>query len=55
MNNAEYIKKMSNEDLAMCVMCPNDCGLSEIECNKSDSCNCYACILEWLKKERCAE
>ena len=49
--NADRIRSMSDEELAMNVMCPNDNGLAEIECDKSDNCNCYECILNWLKQE----
>lgn len=49
--NADRIRSMSDEELAMCTMCPNENGLGEIECNKSDSCNCYECIVKWLQSE----
>ena len=49
--NADRIRSMSDEELAMNMMCPNENGLGEIECDKSDNCNCYACILKWLQSE----
>lgn len=49
--NADCIRSMSDEELAMNMMCPNENGLGEIECDKSDNCNCYACILKWLQSE----
>lgn len=49
--NADRIRSMSDEELAMNMMCPNENGLGEIECDKSDSCNCYECILKWLQSE----
>lgn len=49
--NAERIRSMSDEELAMIMMCPNENGLAEIECDKSDSCNCYECLLKWLQSE----
>lgn len=49
--NGDKIRRMTDEELAMCMMCPNDCGLAEIECGKSDQCDCYQCILKWLKEE----
>lgn len=49
--NADRIRSMSDEELAMNMMCPNENGLGEIECDKSDSCNCYECILDWLQSE----
>ena len=49
--NADRIRAMSDEELAMNMMCPNENGLGEIDCNKSDDCNCYECLINWLKKE----
>lgn len=49
--NADRIRSMSDEELAMNMMCPNENGLGEIECDKSDNCNCYECILKWLQSE----
>lgn len=49
--NADRIRAMSDEDLAMTMMCPNENGLAEIECDKSDSCNCYECLLKWLQEK----
>lgn len=46
--NAERIRAMSDEELASVVMCPNDASLANISCDKSDHCDCYACILDWL-------
>ena len=51
MTQGDRIRAMSDEDLAMNMMCPNENGLGEIECDKSDNCNCYACILKWLQSE----
>ena len=50
-SNADRIRSFSDEELAMNMMCPNENGLAEIECNHSDSCNCYECILKWLQSE----
>ena len=50
-SNADRIRSFSDEELAMNMMCPNENGLGEIECDKSDNCNCYACILKWLQSE----
>lgn len=49
--NADSIRTMSDEELAMNMMCPNESGLGEIECDKSDNCNCYKCLLKWLQSE----
>lgn len=51
MTNADRIRSMSDEELAMNMMCPNENGLGEIECDKSDNCNCYECLLKWLQSE----
>lgn len=37
--NADRIRSMSDEELAMNMMCPNENGLGEIVCDKSDNCN----------------
>ena len=49
--NADRIRSMSDEELAMYMMCPNENGLAEIDCDKSGSCNCYECLLKWLQSE----
>ena len=49
--NANRIRSMTDEELAIHMMCPNDTGLAEFECDKSDSCNCYECLLKWLRAE----
>ena len=49
--NADRIRSFSDEELAMNMMCPNENGLGEIECDKSDNCNCYTCILKWLQSK----
>lgn len=49
--NADRIRSMSDEELAMNMMCPNENGLAEIDCDKSDNCNCYKCLLKWLQSE----
>jgi len=52
MTNADRIRSMTDQELAIHMGCPNDTGLAEIECDKSDSCNCYECLLDWLWAER---
>lgn len=49
--NADRIRSMTDEELAIHMMCPNEMGAAEIECDKSDSCNCYECLLNWLRAE----
>lgn len=43
MTNYEIIKKMSIEEMAVTIMCPNDIGMAEIKCDKLDDCNCCKC------------
>jgi hypothetical protein len=49
--NADRIRSMTDEELAVNMMCPNENGLGEIDCDKNDNCNCYECLLKWLKAE----
>lgn len=49
--NADRIRSMTDEELAISMMCPNEMGLAEIECDKIDVCNCYECLLNWLGAE----
>lgn len=49
--NADSIRAMSDEELADRIMCPNEMGLAEIDCDKSDDCNCHECCLKWLQSE----
>lgn len=51
MTQADRIRSMNDEELAMNMMCPNENGLAEIDCDKSDNCNCYKCLLKWLQSE----
>ena len=50
--NAERIRRMSEEAMAAVIMCPDECGLAEMICDKRDLRNCYECCLSWLKAER---
>ena len=49
--NADRIRHMSDDELATNMMCPNENGLAEIDCDKNDNCNCYECLLKWLQSE----
>ena len=51
MTNADRIRSMTDEELATNMMCPNENGLAEIDCDKNDNCNCYECLLKWLRAE----
>lgn len=49
MTNGDMIRSMSDEDLALNIMCPNESGLANIECDHSDKCDCYECCLNWIR------
>ena len=49
--NADLIKAMNDDELAKIMMCPNEAGLAEISCDRSDACDCYKCLLNWLQQE----
>jgi hypothetical protein len=51
MTNYEFMKNMSIEEMAVTIMCPNDMGMAEISCDKSNKCDCCKCCLEWLKED----
>lgn len=51
MTNYDLIKNMSIEEMAVTIMCPNEMGMAEIECDKSDKCNCSQCCLDWLRSD----
>lgn len=51
MTNGDTIRGMSNEELAVTLMCPNEMGMAEIECDHSDDKNCCQCLLDWLNQE----
>lgn len=55
MTNYELIKNMSIEEMAVTITCPNEMGMADIECDKSDECNCCECCLGWLQQEAGAE
>lgn len=51
MTNADRFRKMSDEELAVTIMCPNEMGIADIDCDHSDGCDCCKCCLDWLKSE----
>lgn len=51
MTNGDKIRRMSDEELAVTIECPNETGHAEIECDHSDDCNCYECCYNWLREE----
>lgn len=54
MTNADRIRNMSDEELAVYIMCPAEYDLSFDklrECNGGMNRNCQKCTLEWLQSE----
>lgn len=50
LTNADRIRAMGDEELAVTLMCPNEMGLAEIPCDHDDGKNCCVCLLNWLKQ-----
>lgn len=50
--NADRIRSMTDEELALHMLCPNEMVLAKIECEKNERRNCYKCRLNWLRAER---
>ena len=55
MTNADMIRAMSDEELAANLLCPNEMSMEYIPCDKSDQCNCYKCLLDWLRQSAVEE
>lgn len=61
MTNGDKIRTMSDEDLAMVLMCPYDTAgepINIMPCVKQNGTNelaepkfCHACVVEWLQRE----
>lgn len=52
--NADRIRNMSDEELAMAIMCPAEYDLSfnkECGCAGDMNRNCQKCTLDWLQSE----
>ena len=45
--NADHIRSMTDEELAVEIMCPYH--IEPEMCNRTDT--CVACCLEWLKQQ----
>lgn len=48
--NADAIRLMRCDALAMALMCPNEAGIAEIPCDPAAPHDCYRCLLAWLKQ-----
>lgn len=51
MTNGDYIRSLSDTELAQIVMCPNEIGFCEVTC-KVDEQHCVECTRRWLEAER---
>lgn len=49
MTNYEKLQKMSMEEMAVTIMCPNEIG-GEVKCSRGER-NCCQCTLNWLNSE----
>lgn len=46
MTNADMIRAMSDEELAVTLTCHNEMGMADIPCDKSDQ--CIAASVYWI-------
>ena len=54
-NYADRIRSMTDEELALAIMCPAEYDLNfnkNKKCNGEMNKNCYECSLKWLQEER---
>lgn len=51
MTNGDYIRSLSDTELAQIVICPNEIGFCEVTC-KVDEQHCVECTRRWLEAER---
>lgn len=54
MTNADRIRNMTDEELAVSIMCPAEYDLGfnkECKCTGNMNRNCRKCTLEWLQSE----
>lgn len=52
--NADRIRSMTDEELALAIMCPAEYDLNfnkNEKCNGEMNKNCYECSLKWLQEE----
>lgn len=58
MKNADRIRKMTDEELSMMLMCPAEYDLNfnrTFVCNSGMNRNCAACTKQWLQSEEIKE
>lgn len=49
MTNGDYIRSLSDTELAQIIMCPNEVGFDEIVCDR-DNQHRSECTLRWLEE-----
>lgn len=54
MTNGDYIRSLSDTELAQIVMCPNEVGFDEVVCQRNEQ-HCNECTRRWLEAERKGE
>ena len=64
--NGDRVRRFSNEQLALMLMCPNDACLDDIKCRRSETDKqilgpasqknpCISCLYDWLNAEESLE
>lgn len=51
MTNGDYVRSLSDTELAQILMCPNEIGFDEIVCQRDEQ-HCSECTRRWLETER---
>lgn len=51
MTNGDYIRSLSDTELAQIIMCPNEVGFDEVVCQRNEQ-HCNECTRRWLEAER---
>lgn len=51
MTNGDYIRKMTDEELALTIMCPIETGMTEMRCERDKHVNCIKCTYHWIQEE----
>lgn len=51
MTNGDYVRSLSDAELALILMCPNEAGFGGSRCTG----HCHECTLRWVEAERKVE
>ncbi|MGI6005217.1 MAG: hypothetical protein ACOX88_07380 [Christensenellales bacterium] len=49
--NGDLIRGMTDEELAVTLMCPTEMGMAEIPCDRSDDRDCCKFVYDRLREE----